>query len=111
MPSQRRSSSEACAAPAFTRGPSMSSMRRRRVPPRWRARSHATRKVRALPRWSAPVGLGARRPRYGRMEKACALLDAAHVRLVEAVEARAARADVGLVAGPEQARDRRRGAL
>src|SRR5262249_16785975 len=61
-PSQRRSSIACSAAPGFTRGESMSSMRRRTLPPAQRAASQAIRYVRALPTCCAPVGEGARRP-------------------------------------------------
>lgn len=40
---------------------SMSSWRRRNLPPLCRAKSCATFAARAWPRWSRPVGLGAKR--------------------------------------------------
>src|SRR5437763_4818452 len=43
------------------RGPSRSSIRRTTFHPRFLARSQLTTNVRALPRWRAPVGEGARR--------------------------------------------------
>lgn len=47
--------------PGLMRGVSRSSTRRTMRQPRWRAMAQVRRKVRALPRWSAPVGEGARR--------------------------------------------------
>ena len=61
-PSQRRSSIACAAAPGLSRGWSRSSMRMIILPPSERARSHAMANVRTLPRWSAPVGLGASLP-------------------------------------------------
>src|SRR5512138_399498 len=49
--------------PGRTRGPSRSSTRIRYAPPAARAASQESRAVRALPRWSGPVGEGAKRPR------------------------------------------------
>src|SRR6266581_7806667 len=61
MPSHLRSSIAWRSAPALMRGPSRSSILRMIFQPRWRARSQLTKNVRALPRWRAPVGDGARR--------------------------------------------------
>src|SRR6516164_2691600 len=53
------------AAPALTRGESISSMRKTTLPPADRAASQAIRYVRALPTCCAPVGEGASRPTVG----------------------------------------------
>src|SRR6056297_443230 len=64
-PSHARSSIACPRAPSFTRGESMSSIRRISFPPAWRAASQANKYVRALPRCCAPVGEGASRPTGG----------------------------------------------
>src|SRR5437762_526791 len=59
MPSQRNSSNCCSAIPGLTRGRSMSSTRNRYAPFPLRAHCQESKAVRALPRWSSPVGLGA----------------------------------------------------
>src|SRR5262245_58937149 len=58
-PSHCRSSTTLCSDSRVERSKSVSSMRRMNVPPWPRASSQLKSAVRALPTWSAPVGLGA----------------------------------------------------
>jgi hypothetical protein len=62
--SPRALRSESCVSstPGRTRERSRSSTRTRNRAPAERANSHAKRAVRRFPRWSGPVGLGAKRP-------------------------------------------------
>ena len=62
-PARRARRAGAPRRPAATRARSRSSTRITNAPPRARASSQASSAVRALPRWSWPVGLGAKRPR------------------------------------------------
>src|SRR2546423_1186268 len=61
MPSQRRSAMSAVVCASRLRSVSVSSMRSRKRPPARRASSRLNSAVRAFPRCSSPVGLGAKR--------------------------------------------------
>ena len=63
IPSQRRISYVCCSAPATLRAASVSSIRSTSVPFAARATNQLISAVRALPRCSLPVGLGAKRSR------------------------------------------------
>src|SRR3974390_1015026 len=63
MPSQLRAERMPSVHSARLRSVSVSSMRRTKVPPCWRAYSQLNRAVRALPTWKYPVGEGAKRTR------------------------------------------------
>ena len=62
-PSQPRSSRIASSPPGTLRAGSVSSIRRTRTPPRASAKARLATALSALPRWSDPVGLGAKRTR------------------------------------------------
>ena len=48
-----------------SRAASVSSMRKTKVPPVWRAQAQLNRQVRTMPTWGVPVGEGQKRTRTG----------------------------------------------